>query len=383
MAELLGAERTAMRRACDLARQGATSPNPRVGCVLLDPVGAVIGEGWHHAAGRPHAEVEALRDAWERADGDRGITRGATAVVTLEPCDHVGRTGPCTEALIDAGIARVVIGTLDPTERSGDGVARLRGAGIEVVTGVEQEQAERAAREWLTWGRTGRPHVTWKVAQSLDGHTAAPDGSSRWITGPQARDEVHALRAQADAVLVGTGTLRADDPHLAVRRGPEPLPREAQPLRVVLDAACRISPAARVLDDAAPTLVVVGRPRLADPGAAAVRNEIARRGHEVYAAPLGPDGRLDLAAILTELGHRGVRSVLVEGGAHLAGALLDAGLVDRVVAYLAPLLLGGGAPSLVSGAIGALDRAVHLQLESVAQVGPDLRVDAVITPKEN
>ena len=238
----------AMTRAVELAARGLgrTAPNPVVGCVVLDAAGAVVGEGWHSRAGGPHAEIEALA-----AVGD--AARGGTAVVTLEPCRHTGRTGPCTSALLAAGVARVVVAVPDPTETAGGGADLLRRNGVEVVEGVGREAAEHGNRAWLHAVRTGRPWVTWKLATTLDGRTSAADGTSRWITGATARAAVHRLRAERDAVLVGAGTLRADDPHLAVRG----LDDVTQPLRVVLDPRAEIALTARVLDDVAPTLVVV------------------------------------------------------------------------------------------------------------------------------
>lgn len=205
----------AMSRAVDLAGRalGRTSPNPVVGCVVLDADGRVVGEGFHESAGEPHAEVNALCAAGESA-------RGGTAVVTLEPCRHTGRTGPCTQALLDAGVARVVIAVPDPTATAGGGAQELSDAGVEVLVGIGREAAEHVNRAWLHAMTADRPFVTWKLAATLDGRTAAADGTSRWITGPDARAEVHRLRARCDAVLVGAGTLRADDPHLAVRTSP-------------------------------------------------------------------------------------------------------------------------------------------------------------------
>ncbi|WP_037664477.1 bifunctional diaminohydroxyphosphoribosylaminopyrimidine deaminase/5-amino-6-(5-phosphoribosylamino)uracil reductase RibD, partial [Streptomyces aurantiacus] len=243
------AEAAAMRRALALATRGLgfTSPNPVVGCVVLDATGETVGEGYHQRAGGPHAEVHALRAAGEKA-------RGGTAVVTLEPCNHTGRTGPCAQALLDAGIARVVYAVADPTPDATGGAATLRAAGVDVEPGLLAEEAETVNTAWLTSVRTGRPHVTWKYAATLDGRVAAADGSSRWITSAASRADVHRLRAECDAVVVGSGTQRADDPQLAVRG----IEGAAQPLRVVVDThGTAVRPGARVLDDAAPTLVAV------------------------------------------------------------------------------------------------------------------------------
>ncbi|MFE5483509.1 bifunctional diaminohydroxyphosphoribosylaminopyrimidine deaminase/5-amino-6-(5-phosphoribosylamino)uracil reductase RibD [Streptomyces sp. NPDC056527] len=350
------AEEAAMRRAIDLAAiaLGETSPNPVVGCVLLSPDGSPVGEGFHRGAGHPHAEVEALVAAGTRA-------RGATAVVTLEPCAHQGRTGPCADALLRAGVARVLYAVPDPNPSAAGGARRLREAGVEVVAGVLRAEAERGNELWLTAVRASRPCVTWKFGGSLDGRSAAPDGTSRWITGQPAREDVHALRAAHDAVLVGSGTLRADDPHLGLRHAVHGRP----PLRVVLDRAGAIPPGARVLDDAAPTLVVIGRgaakPRLPSP-------------HEVVELPV-VDGELDIRALADELYARGVRSLLLEGGARLAAAFAAGGLLDRVVAYVAPVLLGaGGRPVLDDLGTTTLADAVRLRLDEVSRVGEDVRL---------
>jgi diaminohydroxyphosphoribosylaminopyrimidine deaminase/5-amino-6-(5-phosphoribosylamino)uracil reductase len=340
----------AMRRALELSRAvlGATSPNPPVGAVVLDESGAVVGEGATAPAGGPHAEVVALA----QAEG-----RGHTAVVTLEPCAHTGRTGPCAQALLAAGIVRVVIGCAEPTTLAGGGAARLRAAGVEVVTGVLAEEVERGPLEaWLHRQRTGRPFVTWKYAATLDGRSAAADGTSRWITGDVARADVHRLRAESDAVLAGVGTVLADDPALTVRP-----PRHGRPpLRVVVDSRGRTPRSARVLDEQAPTLVAsVGT---------------AYDGPHGLVLPADQDGRVDLAALLAELDRRDVVSVLLEGGPRLAGAFVAADLVDRVVAYVAPALLGAGTAALSSTGITTIDDAVRLRLDDVAQLGDDVRL---------
>ncbi|WP_434966129.1 bifunctional diaminohydroxyphosphoribosylaminopyrimidine deaminase/5-amino-6-(5-phosphoribosylamino)uracil reductase RibD [Janibacter indicus] len=350
----------AMTRAVELAARGLgrTAPNPVVGCVVLDASGAVVGEGWHSRAGGPHAEVEALAAAGEAA-------RGGTAVVTLEPCRHTGRTGPCTSALLAAGIARVVVAVPDPTETAGGGADLLRRNGVEVVEGVGREAAEHGNRAWLHAVRTGRPWVTWKLAATLDGRTAAADGTSRWITGAPAREAVHRLRAERDAVLVGAGTLRADDPHLAVRG----LDDVTQPLRVVLDPRAEIAPTARVLDDVAPTLVVVAED--------ADATRLTAAGVDVLALPTGERG-LDLAALLTALHERGVHSVLLEGGARLAASAVAADLVDEVVAHIAPALLGAGAPVLADAGITTITEALRLTTTDVARLGDDVAVTATV-----
>lgn len=381
------AETTAMRRALALAARGlgSTSPNPVVGCVVLDATGATVGEGYHQRAGGPHAEVHALRAA-----GD--LARGGTAVVTLEPCDHTGRTGPCSQALRDAGIARVVYAVGDPTPDATGGAATLRAAGVDVESGLLADEAESVNAAWLTSVRTGRPHVTWKYAATLDGRIAAADGTSRWISSAASRADVHRLRAECDAVVVGSGTQRADDPHLAVR-GPLLAEGAVQPLRVVVDThGTAVRPGARVLDDAAPTLVAVAKDAPAPPGVDTVRLPYAApsgtappsadRGGATPAGPAGgdaPRGRrgLDVRALLAELHGRGVRSVLLEGGPTLAGAFVAADAVDRVIGYLAPALLGAGPAALDGGGITTLTAALRLDVRECVALGGDLRITAV------
>lgn len=356
------AEADAMRRAIALAARGlgSTSPNPVVGCVVLDAAGAIVGEGWHERAGGPHAEVNALAAAGEKA-------RGGTAVVTLEPCNHTGRTGPCAQALIDAGIARVVYAVGDPNPTATGGAQTLRAAQVDVESGVLEAAAATGNAAWLTSVRLGRPHVTWKYAATLDGRTAAADGSSRWITSAASRADVHRLRAECDAVVVGSGTQRADDPHLAVRG----IDGATQPLRVVVDTnGTAVRPGARVLDDAAPTLVAVAADAEAPGGVDSVRLPRA-------------EGGLDIAALLAELYARGVRSVLLEGGPTLAGAFVAAGAVDRVIGYLAPALLGAGPAALSGGSITTIAEALRLDLAEAVRIGPDLRVTATLVAKEH
>lgn len=330
------AEVRAMARARELGESvlGTTSPNPAVGAVILDAAGTPVGEGATAAPGGPHAEVAALAQAGDRA-------RGGTAVVTLEPCAHTGRTGPCADALIEAGIARVVVAVPEPTELAGGGAARLRAAGIDVELGVEQAEAGGGAlASWLTGVREQRPFVVWKAAATLDGRVAAADGTSRWITGEPARAAVHRLRATCDAVVVGSGTALADDPQLTVRDADGgTAPR--QPLRVVVDRRGRLPHTARVLDAAAPTLVS----RAESP-----------------------------AALLGELFDRDVRRVLLEGGPTLAAAFLRERLVDEIVMHLAPKLLGAG-PSLVSDlGIRGIGDALSLSIADVTLLGGDVQV---------
>ncbi|MFE9932941.1 bifunctional diaminohydroxyphosphoribosylaminopyrimidine deaminase/5-amino-6-(5-phosphoribosylamino)uracil reductase RibD [Streptomyces sp. NPDC005533] len=354
-----------MRRAIELAARGlgSTSPNPVVGCVITDACGTVVGEGWHERAGGPHAEVNALRAAGDAA-------RGATAYVTLEPCNHTGRTGPCARALVEAGVARVVYAVSDPNPQASGGAATLRAAGIATEAGFLEAEAEAGNTAWLTSVRLGRPHVTWKYAATLDGRSAAADGTSRWISSAESRADVHRLRAEADAVLVGGGTLRADDPHLAVRG----IEGATQPLRVALDTHAAILPSARVLDDSAPTLLVVAED-------ADTRH---LPGVDLLRLPLH-DGRIPIHRLLAELYARGVRSLLLEGGPTLAGAFAEGGAVDRVVGYLAPALLGAGPAAFGDAGITNIAQAVRLDITEAVRVGPDLRITAIPTtaPKEH
>ncbi|HLV59566.1 MAG TPA: bifunctional diaminohydroxyphosphoribosylaminopyrimidine deaminase/5-amino-6-(5-phosphoribosylamino)uracil reductase RibD [Natronosporangium sp.] len=343
------AELAAMGRAVELAARGlgTTSPNPVVGCVILDADGAVVGEGFHAYAGGPHAEIVALAQAGERA-------RGGTVVVTLEPCDHHGVTGPCTEALIRAGVKRVVIGVKDPHPRAAGGEQRLRAAGIDVEVGVRQAEVEAGNIFWLTAVRRGRPYVIWKYAATLDGRSAAADGSSMWITSEAARMDVHAHRCTVDAVIVGVGTVLADDPQLTARNLRDGSLAIKQPLRVVVDSAGRTPPDARVRDGSAPTWIATA----------------AEFGG-------GPDDQVDLNALLKRLYERDVRAALLEGGPRLAGAFLSAGLVDRVVGYLAPKMLGAGPNALVDTGITTISEAIELELIDVTRIGPDLRFTAL------
>ncbi|MEV0968670.1 bifunctional diaminohydroxyphosphoribosylaminopyrimidine deaminase/5-amino-6-(5-phosphoribosylamino)uracil reductase RibD [Microtetraspora glauca] len=346
-----------MRRAIALAARGlgTTSPNPVVGCVVLDAAASVVGEGFHAYAGGPHAEVVALREAGERA-------RGGTAYVTLEPCNHTGRTGPCAEALLAAGVARVVVAVTDPNPVAAGGVTRLRERGVRVDTGVLTEEAERGNAAWLTSVRARRPYVTWKFAATLDGRSAAEDGTSKWITSPEARSDVHRLRAECDAVVAGIGTVLADDPLLTARPSGEAEPPERLPLRVVVDSDGRIPAGARVLSGPAPTLVAV-----------ASDVDVPPHLRDVVRLPRTPYG-LDLRALLAELHRRQVVSVLLEGGPRLAGSFVREGLVDRVVGYLAPALLGAGAAALGPAGVATIGEIHRLEIEDVTPIGPDLRV---------
>jgi len=356
------------RRVFALAERGrfSASPNPRVGAVLVDDDGAVVGEGFHDRAGGPHAEVEALRAAGERA-------RGATLLVNLEPCASWGRTAPCTEALIGAGVKRVVCSLEDADLRTaGRGIGRLRAHGIDVDVGACAEEAERINEPFLVALRERRPFVHLKWAASLDGRIAASGGTSKWITGEEARNDSLRLREEHDAVLVGAGTVLADDPLLTRRLG---LNRSIVPhRRLILDGALRVPPAARVFDPGlGEAWLVTARP----PGEPRLQ-PFRARGVRVECLPADGEGRVDLAALLRLLYGLEVRSLLVEGGGETAWSFLSAGLADRVTAYVAPLLLGGAeAPGPLSGA-GFPEPSAGLRTGPLAvdRIGEDLRVTA-------
>ncbi|MFL6240684.1 MAG: bifunctional diaminohydroxyphosphoribosylaminopyrimidine deaminase/5-amino-6-(5-phosphoribosylamino)uracil reductase RibD [Actinomycetes bacterium] len=342
------AEMDAMRRAIDASRQvlGTTSPNPPVGAVVVARDGSVAGVGATQPAGGSHAEVIALEAAGPAA-------RGGTVVATLEPCAHTGRTGPCVEAIVASGAARVVFALADPHDLAAGGAAALRAAGVDVESGLLADEVAHGPLEaWLTYVRLGRPFVTWKYAASLDGRVAAPDGSSRWVSGAESRADAHRLRAECDAVAVGIGTVLADDPRLTVRDAADS-PAARQPLRVVLDTSGRTPTDAAVLDESAPTLVLTG----AD-------------------LPV-VDGRLDPDAVLGVLHDRGVVHLLLEGGPTVAMSFLRAELVDRIVAYVAPILIGGGGLAALGGeGAPSIDKAWRFRIDDVSQLGPDLRVIA-------
>ncbi|MDQ6935400.1 MAG: bifunctional diaminohydroxyphosphoribosylaminopyrimidine deaminase/5-amino-6-(5-phosphoribosylamino)uracil reductase RibD [Actinomycetota bacterium] len=319
------AERRAMRRALELARTPGVplGPNPRVGCVLLAPDGTEVAEGFHRGAGSPHAEWVALSEAGPAA-------RGATAVVTLEPCDHTGRTPPCAQALVDAGVARVVFAQTDPHPLAAGGADTLRAAGVEVEPGELLEEARSVNRAWIFALERGRPFVTWKLATTLDGRSAAADGSSRWISSRQARLDAHRLRGECDVILIGTNTVEVDDPELTVRDEVD-VPVPHQPLRAVMGLR-DLPESRRVFDDRAETV----RLRTREPSVA-----------------------------LAELFARDRRHVFLEGGPGLAAGFLRAGLVDEVVAYVAPMLLGAGRNAVGDLGISTVDEALHLRVTEV------------------
>jgi diaminohydroxyphosphoribosylaminopyrimidine deaminase/5-amino-6-(5-phosphoribosylamino)uracil reductase len=357
-------DRTRLLEALALAESviGLTDPNPRVGCIIGLADGRVLGRGATQQTGGPHAEVMALRDA--TAQGHR--LRGATAWVTLEPCAHHGRTPPCCDALVAAGLARVVIGVRDPFPQvAGAGIERLRAAGL--VVDAADEDIARACRDinigFFSRFERQRPWVRLKSAASLDAVTALDDGRSQWITGPEARADGHAFRRRAGAVLSGIGTVLGDDPRLDVRL----VPTARQPLRVVLDPRWRTPVSARLFEAEGPLLIVGARPVPSAPTA------LAERGAELISLPAS-DGRVDLPAVLTELAARGVNELHVEAGATLGGAWLAAGLVDELLVYLAPLLLGQGHPLARLHPPAALTDAPRWQWHEVTAVGRDLRL---------
>ena len=357
----------AFRRVFELAERGrySTSPNPRVGAIVVAPGGEVVGEGWHERAGGPHAEAVALAEAGSRA-------RGATVVLNLEPCAHQGRTAPCAGALVDAGVARVVFSTLDPDPRTaGRGREWLRGAGVATETGPYAEQAERLNEAFLVSVRRGRPFVHLKWGSSLDGRIATVAGESRWVTCEEARADAMRLREECDAILVGAGTVLADDPALTRRAG---LNRSIVPhRRIVVDGRLRVSAEARVFSRKEP-----GEAWLATavPASDARLTPFRQAGVRVLSLPSERPGRVDLAALLAELGQGEARSLLVEGGGETAWGFLEGRLADRVTAYHSPLLLGGrGAPGALSGSGAAkLADAPRLSAIEVVPFGDGLRV---------
>lgn len=350
-----------MAQALQLAERGryTTFPNPRVGCVVVrDDV--VVGEGWHERAGEPHAEIRALREAGSQA-------HGADLYVTLEPCSHHGRTPPCADALVAAGVRKVWAAMRDPNPRvAGQGIERLRAGGIEVDVGLLEGPARELNRGFVSRMERGRPFVTLKLAASLDARTAMANGESQWITGPAARADVHRLRADAGAVLSGAGTVLADDPRMTVRAFPGVT---RVPDRIVLDSKARVGDAAKVWSSD-------GARRFRVTGASAPGGEVD--GVERIATALTAAGRIELDAALRALALREVNHVLVECGSGLAGALLKEGLVDELICYVAPMLLGDAARGLARiPGLDRLDQHVQLKFVDVRQVGPDLRITAV------
>lgn len=349
-----------MAQALRLAERGlyTTSPNPRVGCVLVRD-GMNVGEGWHERAGQPHAEIHALHAAGEAA-------RGATAYVTLEPCSHHGRTPPCADALIAAGVSRVVVAVQDPNPQvAGEGIAKLRDAGIAVDCGLMEAAARELNIGFFARMTRGMPWIRSKTGMSLDGRTALANGVSQWITGPAARRDVQHWRARSCAVLTGAGTVQADDPQLNVRE----IDAGRQPLRVVLDSELQTLPSGRIFQGGG-TLIYTA---VQDAEKIAI---LERAGATVQVLPDGA-GQVDLSAVLRDLAQRGINEVLVEAGSTLNGALLRAGLVDELLLYVAPQLLGDAARGIAQlGELTALEQRIDLAWQDVRQVGADLRIVA-------
>lgn len=347
-----------MARALRLAELGlfTSTPNPRVGCVIVKE-GEVVGEGWHRRAGEAHAEVHALKAA-----GD--LARGATAYVTLEPCSHHGRTPPCADALIAAGVSRVVAAMQDPNPQvAGRGLKRLRDAGITVDCGLLENEARELNIGFVSRMTRGRPWLRAKLAASLDGKTALENGQSQWITGPEARQDGHRWRARACAILTGMGTVRDDDPRLDVRD----VDTERQPLKVIVDSRLELSPEARVFQNGR---VLVAYAQENEDRSTALR----ARGAELLCLS-DARGKVDLPALMRELATRGINEVHVEAGARLNGALLAAGLIDEFLIYLAPCLIGHHARGLLDlPALESLDGKTQLAIRDLARVGPDIRI---------
>ena len=325
----------AMRRALELALLGpAWGVNPQVGAVILDASGTVIAEGYHRGAGTAHAEVDALSKL-------AVVPAGSTAVVTLEPCNHTGKTGPCAQALVDAGISRVIYAVTDPGQASSNGAATLRAAGVEVVSGLLEAEGLALIEKWMWFASHGTPWVTLKWASSLDGRAAASDGTSKWISGPESRAESHLRRSNADAILVGTGTVLADDPELTARQ-PDGSLYSHQPMRVVIGSS-ELPADARVFNESASTLVL--------------------KTH-------------DLSSVLEALGSQGVKELWVEGGPTVASRFVAEGLVNEYLVYLAPKVLGGSRVALQDIGVGSMPEAVELKFESVTELGEDILIRA-------
>ena len=362
------ADRQWMQRALMLSQQGFTPPNPMVGCVIVKD-GKRVGAGFHPYAGQPHAEVFALREAGEQA-------RGATVYVTLEPCCHWGRTPPCTEALIQAGVARVVAATQDNNPRVGGmGLAKLREAGIEVESGLLETEARRINEAFFHFHATGTPFVTLKAAMTLDGKIAANSGHSQWITSAPARQYAHQLRAQSGAVMVGIGTLLADNPSLTSRLEPPP-PR--QPLRIILDSLLRTPPdsnavqIARERPQESPLLIATSEQADSER-----ENALQGPGVEIVRLPVVSEGRVDLKALIQFLAKRQIISVLVDGGGELHAALLEAGLAQKALFFIAPKIAGGrNAPTPIEGkGIVRMSDAIALDRLRVRRFDPDIAVE--------
>lgn len=357
-----------MALALQLAAHGqySTAPNPAVGCIVLDVDGATAGEGWHRKAGGPHAEVFALQAAGE-------LARGGTAYVTLEPCSHHGRTPPCVDAVIAAGLRRVVVAMRDPNPRvAGAGIQALRDAGLDVSVGLLEREARELNRGFVSRMERGRPWVTVKMGASLDGRTALADGASKWITSGVARADVQRLRARASAVLTGIGTVLADDPALTVRE-PELSLLGRQPLRVIFDARGQLLPTSRVVNDGVETLLMTSQEGARQLQARGVH---AQTSLVVESLPVDANGRLDPRVALQRLAERECNEVLVEAGARLAGSFLSAGLVDELIVYVAPTVLGDTARPvfLLPQPLRSLEERQQFVFHDLRRIGPDVRL---------
>ncbi|MEX0707693.1 MAG: bifunctional diaminohydroxyphosphoribosylaminopyrimidine deaminase/5-amino-6-(5-phosphoribosylamino)uracil reductase RibD [Woeseia sp.] len=366
-------ERYAMRCAVDLARRaaGLTAPNPMVGCVLVQVPGIIVGRGWHLGPGTDHAEIMALKEAGDAA-------RGAVAYVTLEPCNHTGRTGPCAEALIEAGIREVVYAIADPNPAAAGGAARLREAGVAVRSGLCEEEALALTRAWRHALAERRPYVVGKTAMSIDGRIATASGESQWITSSFSRNAGHRIRWETDAIIVGAGTVIADDPALTARpadvaTGKQVIDGERYPLRVVLDSTGRCPPGARVFGridengakDPAILAATTGAPR-------ARLDAFREHGVEVLVLPANDSGRVDLHALLEALYERDIHHAMVEGGGEVLGAFFDADLLEEITFFIAPRIIGGGKPALGGGGVARLADADRFDFKSAEDNGPDL-----------
>ena len=365
-AESRDADARWMRRALELAARGrfGASPNPMVGAVVLDPQGHLVGEGFHARCGGPHAEIVALREAGDRA-------RGGSLIVTLEPCAHHGRTPPCVDAILSAGIRRVVAAMREPNPVAGGGLDVLRAEGVDAGVGVDSDRARALNRRWLTWVQERRPWVTLKAAVSLDGRIATRTGQSKWITGEAARRRSLELREEHDAIVVGINTVLADNPLLTRRLGLNP---GESWTRVVLDSRLRTPTAAQVVQTS-PEQTLIAHTSEA---ALTDRHRLEKSGVQLVEIGAGADGRVELHQLLEHLARRDVAALLVEGGSAVHGSFADAGLVDEAVFFIAPLLIGGSGPSAVAGrGVADLELATRLRFEGIERHGADLELRAV------
>jgi len=371
--------RELMSRAIQLAERGVytTMPNPRVGCVIADAEGNIVGEGWHKRAGEGHAEVEALKDAGA-LDGEDGA-RGNIAYVTLEPCSHSGKTGPCADALIAAGVAKVVFGMEDPNPSvSGNGLQKLRDAGIEVEGPLLEESCRALNPGFIKRMTLGLPLVRTKSAMSIDGRTAMASGESKWVTGPAARADVQNLRARSCAIVTGVDSVRHDNPNMNVRPEEMALPEaeaaaaaEKQPLRVIVDSKLRTPAKAFILQGNAPTLVVT-----TEAADSERRARLEKTGAEVLVLPADKEGRVHLGELLKELARRECNEVLVESGATLSGAFMYQGHVDEIIVYVAPKILGSSARPLFELPIERMGSMLPITITDMRAVGHDWRITA-------